>query len=198
MLPAVTVCEWCRMTSDLDPTQFQWTSSLQMSQISHFFADLTTWDWMTFDLDVTFDLMNLWRFPCYIHWPSLVPIWFQLFFQMRPILHFWPILQLYLRWPLTLVCYLWPHQQMKDHRPPPLDLRSHNALQWITNVKHCFTSKLLEELLILNFYKHNYTAECGPLNSMQSYLQLSAIDATKCIAGNLWQLTWTLYTLLQI
>ena len=34
-------------------------------------------------------------------------------FQIRPILHLEPILQLDLRWPLTSVCDLWPHQQMK-------------------------------------------------------------------------------------
>ena len=31
---------------------------------------------------------------------------------MRPLLYFQPILQLDLRWPLTLICDLWLHQQM--------------------------------------------------------------------------------------
>ena len=109
---------------------------------------------------VTFDLMNMWRFPHFINKPSLVPIRFQLFkwgkfyilcpsynltsddiwpwyktfdrmsipycinklslvpiglptFQMKPLSHFQPILQLDLRWPLTLICDLWLHQQMR-------------------------------------------------------------------------------------
>ena len=33
-------------------------------------------------------------------------------FQMRPFSHFQPILQLDLRWPLTLIYDHWPHQQM--------------------------------------------------------------------------------------
>ena len=32
---------------------------------------------------------------------------------MRPISHFQPILKLDLRWPLTLICDLWPHQQIR-------------------------------------------------------------------------------------
>ena len=34
-------------------------------------------------------------------------------FQMRLLSHFQPILQLDLRWPLTLICDLRPHQQMR-------------------------------------------------------------------------------------
>ena len=34
-------------------------------------------------------------------------------FQMRLLSHFQPILQLDLRWPLTLIYDLWPHQQMR-------------------------------------------------------------------------------------
>ena len=45
-----------------------------------------------------------WRFPYYIYKPSLVPIGLQTF-QMRPLSHFQPIIQLDLRWPLTL---MWP------------------------------------------------------------------------------------------
>ena len=44
--------------------------------------------------------------------PSLVPIRLQLF-KWGHFLHFQPILQLDLRWPLTLICDLWPHQQMR-------------------------------------------------------------------------------------
>ena len=81
---------------------------------------------MTFDLGTwPFDYMNIWRFT-YINKPSLVQIGLQLFkwgyfhifslgtstFQMRPFSHFQPILQLDLRWPLTLIYDHWPHQQM--------------------------------------------------------------------------------------
>ena len=61
---------------------------------------------------VTFDLMNIWRFLYYINKLSLVPIGLPTF-QMRWILHFEPILQLDLRWPLTLICDLLPHLQMQ-------------------------------------------------------------------------------------
>ena len=55
--------------------------------------------------------MNIWRFPCYINKLRLVQI--GLTFQMRPFSHFQPILQLDLRWPLTLIYEIWPHQQMR-------------------------------------------------------------------------------------
>ena len=126
---------------------------------------LTSWPQMTFDLDLWhFDHMNISRFPYYIdknkfgsnrtstsqmrpfshiqpilqldlRWPLTlvndlqlhegmkVPILYQQTkfgsnwtstFQMRPFSHFQPILQLDLGWPLTLICDLWPHQQMRD------------------------------------------------------------------------------------
>ena len=128
-----------------------------------FWAHLTTWPLITFDLGMTFDCMNIQRVPYCINKPSLVPIglhffkwgecyilspsynltsddfwpWYMTFdcmniqrvlycidkpslvpirlptFQMRPLLHFQPILQLDLRWPLTLICELWPHQQLR-------------------------------------------------------------------------------------
>ena len=49
---------------------------------------------------MTSDFMIIWRFPHYINKPILVAIRFPTF-QMRWILHFQPILQLDLRWPLT-------------------------------------------------------------------------------------------------
>ena len=59
---------------------------------------------------VTFDLMNMWRFLHYINKPSLLPIILQVF--KRGHFHIFS-LQLDLRWPLTLISDLWPHQQMK-------------------------------------------------------------------------------------
>ena len=66
-------------------------------------------------LTLVYDLWpheHVWRFPYYINKPSLVPIWLQLF-KMRPLSHFQPILQLDLKWPLTVICDFWPHQQMR-------------------------------------------------------------------------------------
>ena len=87
-----------KMTSDLDHklVGVTWLQLiLKYANESHLtFSDyLLTWPQMTFDLDVTFDLKNIW---------SLVP---DFNFQMRPISHFQPILQLDLRWPLTLVTF---------------------------------------------------------------------------------------------
>ena len=68
------------------------------------------WPWF-----MTFDQMNIWRFPYYINKPSLVPIGLQLFKWCHFYifyLHFY-ILQLDLRWPLILICDLWPYQQMR-------------------------------------------------------------------------------------
>ena len=62
---------------------------------------------MTFDCDLwPFDLMNKWRFPYYINKPSLVQIGLQLFKWG----HFQTILQLDLRWPLTVVYDLRLHE----------------------------------------------------------------------------------------
>ena len=61
---------------------------------------------MTFDLDLwPFDCSKMWRFPCYINGSSRTST-----FQMRPFSYFQPILQLDLRWPLTLVYKLWPYE----------------------------------------------------------------------------------------
>ena len=53
--------------------------------------------------------MNIWRFLYYTNKPSLVQI---KTFQMRSFSHFQPILQLDLKWPLTLVHDLWLHDHM--------------------------------------------------------------------------------------
>ena len=99
-----------------------WTSSLQMSQIWHFLQLDDLWP-----LYVTFDLMNICRFPCNVHKPSLIPLGLQLFkwdhlyifsppitihpLQMSQIQHFQAILKLDLRRPSTLIiCVLWPHE----------------------------------------------------------------------------------------
>ena len=62
--PAVMICGWCKLTSDLDPHTCYGNSN----------------------------------------WSSM---------QISPNLHFQVILQLDLRWPLTLIYDLWPHQQMR-------------------------------------------------------------------------------------
>ena len=67
---------------------------------------------MTFDLD-------LWPFTSWTyegsHITSINQVWFQTtIFQMRWILHFQPILQLDLRWPLTLVYDLWLHEHINS------------------------------------------------------------------------------------
>ena len=77
-----------------------------------FSAYLTTWTsddlwpwYMSFDLD----MWPLTALTCEV---SKFGSNWTLSFQMRPLSHFQPILQLDLRWPLTLICGLWPHQQM--------------------------------------------------------------------------------------
>ena len=77
-----------------------------------FWAHLTTWPLMTFDLGIW--PLTTWTYKG-SHNISISQVWFQSnsTFQMRWILHFEPILQLDLRWPLTLICDLWPHQQMR-------------------------------------------------------------------------------------
>ena len=83
MLPAVAVCGWCKLTSDLDPHNClgnsDWSSSMQISPILHFQVILQVdlddlWPWC-----MSFDHMNIKRFPYYINKPNLVQIWFQLF-----------------------------------------------------------------------------------------------------------------------
>jgi hypothetical protein len=60
---------------------------------------------------MTFDLINIWRFSCYIYNPSLVPIKLQHFKLANFTCSAY--LQLDLRWLLTLVCARWPHYHMK-------------------------------------------------------------------------------------
>ena len=110
MSPAITVCGWCKLTSDLDLTPVRVILiGLQVCKwvkiyIFRLFYKLTSddlWPWF-----VTF-------------WPHehmKVPILYKQTkfgsnqtstFQMRAFSHFQPILQLDLRWPLTLICDLW-------------------------------------------------------------------------------------------
>ena len=89
-----------------------WTSALQMKTINTL-AYLTAWPHADglWSWHVTFDIMNIWRFLCYIHNPSLVPI----IFSSPNKTHFIFLLCI-INWPqmtLTLVCDLWNHQQMK-------------------------------------------------------------------------------------
>ena len=61
---------------------------------------------------MTFDCMNIWRFPYYINKPSLVSNRFQLFkwshFHIFSLSYNFTSSDL-----LTLICDLWPHQQMR-------------------------------------------------------------------------------------
>ena len=81
----------------------KWTSSWQMSQLLHFQAILQLdFRW---PLTLTCDLRphEYMKVPMLYSWTKFSSNWTSTF-QMRPILHFQPILQLDLRWPLTLVC----------------------------------------------------------------------------------------------
>ena len=53
---------------------FQSDFNFSNEAIFTFSAYLTTWPQMTFDHDVTFDLINKWGFPCCIYDPTLVEI----------------------------------------------------------------------------------------------------------------------------
>ena len=109
MSPAVSVCGWCKLTSDLDPhtgiiptgPQVCKLVQIYIFRLSYKLTSDDLWPWF-----VTSDHMNIWRFPYYTNKPSLVQIGLPTF-QMKPFSHFQPILQLDLRWPLTLVHDLW-------------------------------------------------------------------------------------------
>ena len=114
--PDVVVCGWCKLTFDLDPHtcygNSNWSSSMQISPNLHFKVILQV------DLGWPLTLIcDLWP-----HEHMKVSILYQWTkfgsnqtstFQMRPFLHFQPILQLDLRWPSTLVHDLWLHEHMK-------------------------------------------------------------------------------------
>ena len=76
-----------------------------------FSAYLTTWPQMTFDCGIwpltawTYEGSNI---------ISINQVWFQSDFNLssEAAFTFWAYLKLDLRWPLTLICNLWPHQQM--------------------------------------------------------------------------------------
>ena len=96
--------------TSINQVWFQSDSNFSNEVNFTFWDHLTTWPLMTFVYD-------LWP-----HEHTKGPILCQYTkfgsnrtstFQMRPISHFQPIFQLDLRWPLTLICDLWPHQQMR-------------------------------------------------------------------------------------
>ena len=72
------VCGWCKLTSDLDPTPVRdiligphvckWVQ-IYIFSLSYNLTSDDLWPWY-----MTFDHMNIWRFPYYINKPSLVPI----------------------------------------------------------------------------------------------------------------------------
>ena len=82
MLPVV-VCGWCKLTSDLDPTPVQVILigpkvcklvQIYIFRLSYTLTSHELWPWF-----VTFDHMNIWRFPYYINKLSLVHIGLKLF-----------------------------------------------------------------------------------------------------------------------
>ena len=84
---------------------FKW-DHFHIFSLSYNLTSDDLWPWY-----MTFDHMDIWRFPYCINKPSLVPIGLQLF--KRGHFHIFNLsLQLDLRWPLTLICDLWHHQQM--------------------------------------------------------------------------------------
>ena len=101
--PAVMVCGWCKLTSDLDA--HNWSSSMQICPNLHF--------------QVILQVKFRWPFTTWTYEGSHIISINQVgsnrtsTFQMRPFSHFQDILQLDLRWPLTLVYDLWPHEHMK-------------------------------------------------------------------------------------
>ena len=130
------------MTHVLGSHGFTWSTSMQMSHNLHFTTSLDLWT-----LFVTFDLINIQLFkwgefyilsPSYNlisddFWPWYMTVdrmiriqyfinnqvWFgfQLFKWGHS--HFQPILQLDIRWLLTLICDLWSHQKMRVHMLNP-------------------------------------------------------------------------------
>ena len=114
------------------PIRYQKTSlvpiELQLFKWGHFHTfslsyNLTSddrWPWY-----MTFDQMNIWRFPYYINKPSLVPIELQPF-QMRPFSHIQPYLTTWLQmtfdlgmWPLTSLTYvMWSSKMSRNSQIP--------------------------------------------------------------------------------
>ena len=74
-----------------------------------FWAHLATWLLMTVDLGIWPLTTKTYKGS---HIVSINQVWFQLNynFSNEALSHFQPILQLDLRWPLTLIYDLWPHQ----------------------------------------------------------------------------------------
>ena len=81
--PAVVVCGWCKLISDLDPTPVRviliglqvckWGQIYIFSLSDNLISD-DLWPWF-----MTFDCIIIWRFPYYINKPRLVPIGLQFF-----------------------------------------------------------------------------------------------------------------------
>ena len=63
---------------------FKW-GHLHIFSLSYNLTSDNLWPWF-----MTFDHMNIWRFPYYINKPSLIPIRLQLFKLVRPFSHFQP------------------------------------------------------------------------------------------------------------
>ena len=87
---------------------FKW-GQFHIFSLSYNLTSDDLWPWY-----MTFDHMNIWRLTYNINIPSVVQIWLPTF-QTGHFHIFQPILQLDIRWPLTLICDLWPHQQTRVH-----------------------------------------------------------------------------------
>ena len=99
-------------------------------------------------------LWYLWSFPYFISKPSLVLMDFNFSIEA----HLQAIFQIDLRWPLTLVCDLWPHQQMKL---PMLCLQTKFGSNWT------WTFQLIP---ILHFQAIWQLDKAGNTNSEHSFI----------------------------
>ena len=72
--PAILVCGWCKLSSDLDPYSLV-QIRLQLFKWGHFHIFSLSYNLTSDDLwpwNMTSDRINIWRFPYYINKPSLV------------------------------------------------------------------------------------------------------------------------------
>ena len=110
--PAVAVCGWCKVTSDLDPhncyCNSNWSSSMQIKKSKFTFSGyLTSWPQMSFDLDLR--PLTAWTYEGF-HIISINQFWFKSdfnfsnegIFTFSAYLTTWPQMTFDLDiWPLT-------------------------------------------------------------------------------------------------
>ena len=130
--PAVMVCEWCRLISDLFLLHLlgshgsNWTWSLQMSPLFRLFYIFTS---MTFDV-------GMWPLASCaykgFHVIYINPIWLVSDFNFLNDTNstFSADLTLDLRWPL-IFCNFWPHQQIEGSHVASV------TKVWLKSIKAC-------------------------------------------------------------